>query len=168
MEYDRSMSTSKPVLQKRLWALRLSERQALLLVVDFLVALIALGVSLYLWGSSERFTTFPTFLQKRVPIWFYGLPVIWLLLMVEQYDIHRASNWRKTVRGIAFAAMIGLVVYLFFFFYYFNPQFSPASPGNSQFSGDRFGVHSYLAVNLYPHIHRAAVYAPHLIGRRRQ
>jgi exopolysaccharide biosynthesis polyprenyl glycosylphosphotransferase len=121
MEYDRSMSTSKPVLQKRLWALRLSERQALLLVVDFLVALIALGVSLYLWGSSERFTTFPTFLQKRVPIWFYGLPVIWLLLMVEQYDIHRASNWRKTVRGIAFAAMIGLVVYLFFFFYYFNP-----------------------------------------------
>ena len=125
MEYDSSMNTPKPVLRTRLWALRLSERRALLLVVDFLVALIALVASLYLWGTSERFSGFTLeFLQKRVPVWFYGLPVIWLLLLAEAYDIHRASNWRKTVRGVALAALVGLVIYLFFFFYYVNPPYN--------------------------------------------
>jgi hypothetical protein len=52
------MNTPKPVLRTRLWALRLSERRVLLLVVDFLVALIALVASLYLWGESERFSGF--------------------------------------------------------------------------------------------------------------
>lgn len=89
---------------------------------DFLAALIALVVSLYSWGSSERFLGFNLeFLQKRTPIWFYLLPLIWLLLMVEQYDIHKASNWKRTVQGVAGAALAGLILYLFLFFYYSNP-----------------------------------------------
>ena len=125
MEFDRSMNTPKLALRSRLWGLRLSERRVLLFFGDLLSALIGLGVSLYIWGINERFIGFSwEFLQKRVPFWFYFLPIAWLLLMLEQYDLHRASDWRNTVRGIGAAAAIGLVIYLFFFFYYANPPHS--------------------------------------------
>lgn len=116
------MTSDKPVLRTRLWALRLSERRALLILVDFLMAVIALAAALYVWGISERFSGFSlAFLEKRVPLWFYGLPFIWILLLVEAYDIHHASNWRKTLRGVVIAALVGLIIYLFFFFYYSSP-----------------------------------------------
>jgi exopolysaccharide biosynthesis polyprenyl glycosylphosphotransferase len=119
VEYDDSMSGPKQVLRTRLWQLRIRERRTLLLVGDFLAAVIALGVSLYYWGSHEKFMGFGVeFLQKRVPIWFFILPVLWLLLIVELYDIHRAGDWRKTIWGIVTAALIGLTLYLFLYFYY--------------------------------------------------
>jgi len=104
------------------WQLRVGERQAMLVLIDLLAALISLGVSLYFWGTSERFLGFSLeFLQKRVPMWFYFLPIIWLLLMVELYDVHQAADWGKTVRGVAAAVLIGLVLYLALYFYYANP-----------------------------------------------
>lgn len=122
MEYDLSMTTPRQVLRTRLWQLRLSERRTVLIIGDFLVGLIALGIALYFWGTSERFSGFNVeFLQKRVPIWFFFLPLAWPILMVDLYDVHRANDWKQTLRGIAMAAMIGLVVYLFFFFYYVEP-----------------------------------------------
>jgi hypothetical protein len=129
MEHDRSMTTPKQTSRVGLWQLRVSEQRTLLLVGDFIVALISLGVSLYSWGVSERFTGFSMeFLQKRVPFWFYFLPVVWLVLMVELYDVHRAGDWWKTVRGVAAAALAGLVLYLVLYFYYANPphSFAPA------------------------------------------
>jgi exopolysaccharide biosynthesis polyprenyl glycosylphosphotransferase len=39
------------------------------------------------------------------------LPLAWLLLMVELYDPHAAANWRRTLRGIAGAAVLGLLAY---------------------------------------------------------
>jgi exopolysaccharide biosynthesis polyprenyl glycosylphosphotransferase len=122
MEYGDSMTESKPVLRTRLWQLRLSERKALLLFGDFLAASISLLTALYLWGNSERFMEFGwDFIQRRVPLWFFVLPFIWLVLMSEQYDVHRSNELGKTIRGIVIAALIGLVVYLFFYFYYANP-----------------------------------------------
>ena len=47
----------------------------------------------------------------EVPFWFYLLPLVWLLLMVELYDPHTAIDWRRTLRGIAGAAFLGAVVY---------------------------------------------------------
>jgi len=122
MEYAPFMNVSKQAWRSNLWQLRVGERRNLLIFGDFCVALISLLISLLYWGSSERFSGFSLeFLQKRTPIWFYVIPFIWLILMVELYDVHRASNWRKTIRGIAFAALVGFFLYLVLYFYYVDP-----------------------------------------------
>lgn len=122
MEFDSSMTNPKTSTPARLWQLRIRERQTLLVIGDFLFACLSLLVSLYYWGTSERFSGFTLdFLQKRVPIWFYILPVIWVLLMVELYDVHRAGDWSKTVKGVVIAAAIGFMLYLLLFFYYSVP-----------------------------------------------
>jgi hypothetical protein len=61
------------------------------------------------------------FLQERVPAWFYLLPFLWLVLLVELYDIHKAGEWGDTVRGVALAAVLGLGLYLLLFFYFTDP-----------------------------------------------
>lgn len=116
------MNKSGRKFSMRLWQLRLGERRSLLIIGDFLMAVASLGLSLYYWGSTERFLG-PTleFLQRRVPIWFYFLPLIWLLLMVELYDVHRANDWRRTIQGVAVAAAVGLTLYLLLYFYYADP-----------------------------------------------
>ena len=47
----------------------------------------------------------------KVPFWFYLLPIIWMLLLVELYEPHVAASGRKTTRGIAIAAFLGLAAY---------------------------------------------------------
>ncbi|OGO33464.1 MAG: hypothetical protein A2W35_07825 [Chloroflexi bacterium RBG_16_57_11] len=122
MEHIRSMSPGKPVLRARYWQLRVDERRTLLLIGDFLMAVIALGLSLYIWGTSERFAGFTAeFIQRRVPLWFFFFPIFWLLLMIELYDVHRAADWGRTVRGVATAVLVGLVIYLGLYFYYVDP-----------------------------------------------
>lgn len=112
------MALSRHVHKSNPWQLRVGERRSLLLVGDFLVALIALGISLYIWGSSAKFFGGFSieFLQKRPPQWFYLLPAIWLVLMVELYDMRRAGNRAATVRGVILAALIGLSIYFALFF----------------------------------------------------
>lgn len=51
------------------------------------------------------------FFTLRVPFWFYLLPVIWMVLLVELYEPHLAASGRKTMRGIAIAAFVGLLAY---------------------------------------------------------
>jgi exopolysaccharide biosynthesis polyprenyl glycosylphosphotransferase len=105
--------------------LRIAERRVLLVAGDFFVALISLFVSLYYWGISERFMGFSLeFIQKRVPGWFYLLPLVWIVLMVELYDVHRAAEWLETIRGVAIAAVMGFVLYLVLYFYYYSPPTS--------------------------------------------
>jgi len=104
------------------WQLRIGERRALLLVGDFIMGVISLVIALFYWGSTVRFIEFNLeFLQTRVPFWFYLLPVVWLVLLIDLYDVHRAGDWRKTVRGVAVAALIGFVVYAALYFYYVDP-----------------------------------------------
>ena len=102
--------------------LRIGERRVLLLVGDLLMACIALVLSLLYWGSSLRFIPFDlVFLQTRVPGWFYFLPVIWVLLLTDLYDIHKSSNWKRTVQGVALGALLGLALYLVLFMVYAEP-----------------------------------------------
>lgn len=104
------------------WRLRPRERQILLLLGDLFVALLALGVALYLWASAADYLGFSLeFLQRRVPLWFYLLPIFWLLLLVELYDIRRAGNWGTTVRNVLIAAILGLGLYLLLYFYFNDP-----------------------------------------------
>lgn len=106
------------------WRLRIGERRIVLLTGDLFAALFTLGVALYIWGSRLRFIEFDiVFLRQRVPFWFYLLPVIWILLLLDLYDVHRAGNWSRTVRGIIGAAAVAFGMYLVFYFFY--PELLP-------------------------------------------
>jgi exopolysaccharide biosynthesis polyprenyl glycosylphosphotransferase len=118
------MVIPKQVQKSSPWQLRIGERRVVLLIGDLFIALISWGLALYFWASGEKFLGISTeFLQKRVnpQPWFYLMPFIWLVLLVELYDVHRAGDWGKTIRGIALAASIGLVLYLLLYFYYVDP-----------------------------------------------
>ncbi|MDP3184067.1 MAG: hypothetical protein Q8M58_02220, partial [Anaerolineales bacterium] len=98
------------------WRVRPSEQRTILLIGDLVVAAIALFVALYIWGRRDIWFGFTLdFLQERVELWFYLLPLGWLVMLVDLYDVHRANNWRTTVRGIAIAALIGLAIYAFIY-----------------------------------------------------
>lgn len=99
------------------WRLHTGERRTLLLIGDAVVATIALVVSLYIWAMGDKWLQFSLeFLRARPAIWFYLLPVFWIVLLVELYDVHQAGNWRATFIGVARSAAIGLVIYLVFYF----------------------------------------------------
>lgn len=97
--------------------MRAADRRVLLFVGDLLVTLIAMLIALYFWAQGDAWLKFSwKFLSERVPNWFLVLPVIWLVLLIELYDIRRANSRSETFRGIALAAIIGMVIYLVFFF----------------------------------------------------
>jgi exopolysaccharide biosynthesis polyprenyl glycosylphosphotransferase len=131
------MSGSNEKYQKsRIWQLRIGERRVLLIAGDFLMAVMALFISLYFWATSEKFFGFSIeFLQRRVPAWFFFIPFVWLILMIEMYDVNKAGDWIKTIRSILIAAIVGLILYLLLFFYYVD------SPNSLL---PRRGIASYL------------------------
>ena len=111
------MTIPKHVKKSTPWQLRMTERRSLLLAGDLLTAIASLGVSLYFWASSDRWLGFSLeFLEKRPPLWYYLLPVIWLILMVELYDVHRAGQLSETIRHISLAAVIGIGLYTLVYF----------------------------------------------------
>ena len=94
------------------WKLNFGERRGILLVGDFTVGLIALVFGLIVWAANADWYGFSLdFLRERVEVWFYLLPLVWMLLLVDMRDVHKASNWRKTVRGVAISTLIGFVLY---------------------------------------------------------
>ncbi|MCK4725382.1 MAG: hypothetical protein KAT29_06260, partial [Anaerolineales bacterium] len=116
------MSSQRNLKRSSPWKLRIGERRGVLILGDLLMAVLSLAIALYYWGLSVRFIEFDlTFLQERVPAWFYLLPFIWLLLLIELYDVQTAGNWSATLRGVASAAVIGFIVYLVLYFYYVDP-----------------------------------------------
>lgn len=116
------MSGPGRVQKSKRWRLHTRERRTLLVLGDFLMAVIALLVALWFWALGEAFFDFSLeFLSERPPGWYYLLPFFWVVLLVELYDIHRAGNWGDTVRGVALATLIGLGLYLLLFFYFTDP-----------------------------------------------
>ncbi|HUF39765.1 MAG TPA: exopolysaccharide biosynthesis polyprenyl glycosylphosphotransferase [Anaerolineales bacterium] len=118
MEPARSQVGRQALTTTARWRLRPIDRRPLLVLGDFTAGALALVGALYLWGvSGEEWLGFSReFLAERVQTWFYFIPFIWIGLMVEMYDIHRAARWRTTLRGVALAALIGLGVYLVAYF----------------------------------------------------
>src|SRR5512133_1476284 len=93
-----------------------SERRIILLVGDAAVAILALFIALYAWGQKDWLNFSPALMTERIQPWFYLLPVLWLLLNVEMYDVRRAGRRNETLKGVGIAAGISLVLYLFLFF----------------------------------------------------
>lgn len=108
----------KQAQRKRVaWRLRTAERRTLLVLGDFLAAVVAAVMAVALWARLDYLGPEPSveFLRARAP-WFVLLPLAWVGLMVNLYDVHRASSWRRTLRGVLLAAAAGSVLYLALFF----------------------------------------------------
>lgn len=114
--------------------LRPSEQRTILIVGDFIASVIAIAGAYYFWyqyafnqlleagisqGRAEKL------IQIDVPFWFYFLPIVWILLLVESYDVHTAADWRKTLRAVAVAPLIGLVGYSLLFTFNTDPNSLP-------------------------------------------
>jgi len=122
-------------LQPTKLRLRPSEHRALLFTGDLLMAVAAVFTAIYTFREYRRYQLVvdgfkPKIIEQLLqtdltPIWFYLLPLAWLLLMVELYEPHTAANWRKTLRGIAIAAFVGLVIYSLVFIIRAEPSSLP-------------------------------------------
>ena len=108
--------------------LRPTEYRNILVSGDLLMAIVSLFGALYTWRQYNYYVRLGELLDRGVAparaeaqallfneiepqLWFYFLPVAWMLLLVELYEPHVASSGRRTSRGIALAAFIGLVAY---------------------------------------------------------
>ena len=80
--------------------LRPGEQRSILFIGDFLVAAAAVFVGIYIWSLGDPWVKFSfEFFRLRVPWWFYGIPALWLAMLIDIYELHRAANWRRTVRS---------------------------------------------------------------------
>lgn len=103
--------------QKPLWRITTQERRFILFIGDLLTVGLALLISLYFWAQGDQWLDFSwQFLSERPPDWYFFLPALWLVLMIELYDIRRAGRRSDTIRGIAVAAAICTILYLLVFF----------------------------------------------------
>ncbi len=97
------------------WRFRTGERRLLLILGDLVAAGIAAFLALALWAQLDWLGFTWEFVRFRAG-WVVLLPLVWLGLMVNLYDLRRASSWRQTLRGVLLAAGAGLVLYTFVYF----------------------------------------------------
>jgi exopolysaccharide biosynthesis polyprenyl glycosylphosphotransferase len=114
--------------------LRPSEQRTVLLIGDFIASTAATAGAIFFWyqyslyrliESGVRPNLAERIITIEVPFWFYLLPLVWILLMIDSYEIHTASNWRKTLRGIAVAPLVGLLGYSLLFTINIDPNSLP-------------------------------------------
>ncbi|MBW8010901.1 MAG: sugar transferase [Chloroflexi bacterium] len=111
------MSLSKPIQKSSRWRLRQGERRIILVLGDSVMASLALIIGLYVWAIAEiNRLEFVEFLKLRPDAWIFFLPILWIFLLIESYDSHRASDWGKTVSAVTMAALIGIGLYMLIFF----------------------------------------------------
>ncbi|MBA4420698.1 MAG: hypothetical protein C0391_06095 [Anaerolinea sp.] len=103
--------------KKNQWRLRPQERITILLLGDLLAGILALLVSLYYWSRGDEWLTFSwEFLRTRPDFWFFLLPLLWIILLIELYDVHRAARWKETLQWVLIAGLICLGIYLLVYF----------------------------------------------------
>lgn len=104
--------------------LRPSEQRTALLIGDFIASAGAMVLALYTWYQYSLYSLIQSgmtaaraqrLIDVKVPYWFYLLPLVWLLLMVDSYEPHTAASWKKTLRSIAVAPIVGLLGYSLLF-----------------------------------------------------
>jgi exopolysaccharide biosynthesis polyprenyl glycosylphosphotransferase len=92
---------------------RPSEQRSILILGDLLIAILAFLLALYIWGTRpDEWLKFSlVFLEQRVQFWFYLLPLVWLLMMIDLYDVRNANNLSTTLRGIFTTGLAGIILY---------------------------------------------------------
>ncbi len=97
------------------WGLSVTERRALFIVGDMVVALVAAWLALWLWTLTAQ-QPLAEFFQLRWP-WLLILPAAWLALNLDSYDLYRppqpAQAWREMVTSAGLAFGLYLVIYFF-------------------------------------------------------
>jgi exopolysaccharide biosynthesis polyprenyl glycosylphosphotransferase len=108
--------------------LRSGEHRAILFVGDLLTGILSVFGAIEIWrrynfsaevarliesgfGLARAEQMVGEFADLKVPFWFYLLPIVWMILLVELYEPHVAGSGRKTMRGIAVAALLGIALY---------------------------------------------------------
>lgn len=100
------------------WRLRTTERRLILFLGDLAISWLGLLVALYFWSQRDQWLKFSwQFLVDRPANWFYLLPFIWLLLIIQLYDVRKASRLNETVKGVGIAAAISFLIYIIVFFF---------------------------------------------------
>ncbi|HSQ39704.1 MAG TPA: sugar transferase, partial [Anaerolineales bacterium] len=115
--------------------LRPSEHRTLLFIGDLVASTLAAVGAYYSWLGYAWYKLISSgipplravkyFPSTDVPFWFYFLPIIWVIFLVEIYDPHAAANRGRTLRGIAVAATLGLVLYSLVFIFFRDPESLP-------------------------------------------
>jgi exopolysaccharide biosynthesis polyprenyl glycosylphosphotransferase len=99
------------------WRLRHGERRAILIVGDFLLSITSIMVGIFVWYQIlNEPLTMGTFLLERIPAWFYFLPIVWPILLVETYDLRIINNFPKSLRLVVFSAFLALFLYFGLYF----------------------------------------------------
>ena len=102
---------------QRRWHLKPYEKRSLLIFGDIVITIIALTLALYFWAAGDAWMDFSIeFIRTRPPFWFFLLPVFWLILMIELYELRRAGSLAETFKGIGIATLICGVLYLLAYF----------------------------------------------------
>ncbi|HET6845323.1 MAG TPA: sugar transferase [Anaerolineales bacterium] len=100
--------------------LRPNEHRLLLVFGDLIASSGAALLALYVWQQYSiyrlislgvRASRAQSLVRIEIPIWFYLLPLVWVILMSDLHDPHAAVSARRTLRGTAIAAVLGAVVY---------------------------------------------------------
>ena len=111
------MNSSYDAQKEHRWRFRFVERRVMLLYGDIVAEILALVAALYIWGSQAEYLGFSIpFILERVPGWFFFLPLIWIFLLIEIYDVRKASSWNHTLQSVGTAAVIGSILYLGVYF----------------------------------------------------
>ena len=111
------------------------EQTLLLVLGDFIAALLAMGIALLVWARGDTWLGLSVaFLRERIPAWFYFLPLLWMVLMADSYDIRKAGNLKSTLRSLGVSLIGCAAIYLVVYF---------ASKPNSL---PRFGVAIFLVL----------------------
>ena len=100
----------------RKFGMRGGERQLILLLGDLLGSSLSVVIALYFWAQKDWLEFSWNFLNQRAPLWFYLLPLIWCILLIELYDVRKASHHSDVLRGVGTAAGVGVLIYLVIFF----------------------------------------------------
>ncbi len=75
----------EPSHKERRIQLRTAERRMLLIIGDFVIAIIATISALSLWSEFDYLALSEEFVRARAA-WFVLLPLVWLFLMINLYD----------------------------------------------------------------------------------
>jgi exopolysaccharide biosynthesis polyprenyl glycosylphosphotransferase len=104
-------------LPRRTFRFRSTEKRSTLLLGDVFIAVFSLLSALYMWAQGPEWYKFSwAFLQERVPLWFYLMPVLWLILLSETYSTRRSTMRRETIQALTMATAVFAGIYLAVFF----------------------------------------------------
>ena len=98
------------------WRITNTERRFILIFGDLLASYASIFVALYFWSKQDWLHFSWAFIQQRPDTWFFLLPFLWIVLLVELYDIRSAANRSKTIKSLTIAALISLGLYLLVYF----------------------------------------------------